>query len=72
MIAFRDCPLRFSCVSCGNLSAGSLIEMGEDLEMGEDQAIMAHSVKMLLCDDCKGELVRRILFRRGIENAEKQ
>ena len=66
MIELRNTPLSFSCASCGKLTLSALIEIGED------QIAMAHNAKIILCDDCKDELVRRILFRRGKQNAEEQ
>ena len=66
MIELRESPLSFACASCGKLSLSALIEIGED------QVAMAHNANINLCDDCKNELVRRILFRRGKQNATEQ
>ena len=66
MIELRDTPLSFPCASCGKLSLSALIEIGED------QVAIAHNAKLNLCDACKEELVRRILFRRGKRNATEQ
>jgi len=66
MIELRSTPLSYACASCGQLSLSDLIAIGED------QVAMAHNAKINLCDDCKLELARRILFRRGKQNATEQ
>ena len=66
MIELRSTPLSFACASCGKLSLSPLIEIGTD------QDAMARNAKINLCDACKNELVRRILFRRGKQNATEQ
>lgn len=66
MIDFQSTPFSYACASCGKLTLSALIEIGED------QVAIAHNAKINLCDACKDELVRRILFRRGKANATEQ
>ena len=66
MIELRDSPFSFSCASCGKLTYSYLIDLGDN------QVAMAHNAKINLCDACKEELARRILFRRGKANATEQ
>lgn len=66
MIELRDSHFSYACASCGKLTYSYLIELGED------QVAIAHNAKINLCDACKYELVRRILFRRGKQNATEQ
>ena len=66
MIELRDTPLSFACASCGKLSLSALIEIRVD------QIEMCHNAKINLCDSCKEELARCILFRRSKPNATEQ
>lgn len=66
MIELRDTPMSFACASCGKLSLSPLIEIGED------QIEMNSNPKLNLCDSCKEELARRILFRRSKPYATEQ
>ena len=66
MIELRESPFSYACASCGKLTLSALIEIGED------QVAIAHNAKINLCDACKDELARRILFRRGKQNATEQ
>ena len=66
MIRLRETPLSYACASCGKLSLSALIEVGTD------QEAIKHNARINLCDACKEELARRILFRRGKQNATEQ
>ena len=67
MIELRNSPLPFHCASCGKFSSVCTL-----IEIGEDQVAIAHNPKINLCESCKEELARRILFRQGKQNATEQ
>lgn len=64
MIDFLPTPFSYACASCGKLTLEPLIDVGTERTIS--------NVKINLCSTCQDELARKILFRRGKENAEEQ
>lgn len=65
MISLTKSLLPFTCMSCKEfVQSTKIIEVQYD--QGESPS------RLLLCDNCQSELARRILFRRGKQNAAEQ
>lgn len=64
MIDFHPTPFSYACASCGKLTLEPLIDICTERTV--------NNAKINLCSDCQYELARRILFRRGKENAATQ
>lgn len=64
MIDFQPTPFSYACASCGKLTLEPFIDVCTER--------IISNAKINLCSTCQYELARKILFRRGKQNATEQ